>query len=127
MPSPGSGEGLFGVARLYLEFAFENPRLYELMLRGRPPLDQGDMRGGSGSPPDCFLALIDAVKQAQDLGVLSRNLSPYRLAYSIWGQVHGIASLSIAKQFAWIPETDIPQLFNESARAIISGFASSRA
>jgi AcrR family transcriptional regulator len=118
---PGKLEGLIEMGLSYIQFAVENPRLYEVMFLARSPKDQEHWRSMAEAPPDCFVALLDAVKAGQDNGVITRALPMPILTYTIWGQVHGIASIAIARQFFWIPEDQIPTLFRESAQAIVLG------
>ena len=118
---PGSLEGLIQKGLNYIQFAVDNPRLYEVMFLARSPQDQEHLRSMADAPPDCFVSLLEAVEAGQAQGIITRSLPVPILAYTIWGQVHGIASIAIARQFFWIPDDQIQTLFRESSKAVILG------
>jgi AcrR family transcriptional regulator len=118
---PGSLESLIQNGMNYIQFAVANLRLYEIMFLARSPEDQEYMRAMAEAPPDCFVFLLEAVRAGQEQGTLTRSLPVPVLAYTIWAQLHGMASIAIARQFFWIPEEQIEILFRESAKAIIVG------
>lgn len=117
----GSLEGLVQQGLSYIQFAVDNPRLYEIMFLARSPEDQEHLRASAEAPPDCFVSLLEAVTDGQEQGTLTRSLPPPVLAYSMWAQVHGMASIAIARQFFWIPADQIEILFRESAKAVVLG------
>ncbi len=119
--NPGIADGVHQMGLNYIEFAVQNPRLYELMFHPGAPEDQECRRRMTDSPPDCFVALLEAVEAGQAAKVFTRLIPVPVLAYSLWGQVHGIASIAIARQFFWIPDEQISLLFRESTRAMIVG------
>ncbi|MEI7577425.1 MAG: TetR/AcrR family transcriptional regulator [Armatimonadota bacterium] len=118
---PGSLEGLIQKGLNYIQFAVDNPRLYEVMFLARSPEDQEHMRAIADAPPDCFLSLVEAVQAGQRQGTLNCALPEPILAYAIWAQVHGMASIAIARQFFWIPQDQIEILFRESVKATVVG------
>lgn len=112
---------LLGQAEQYLEFALENPRLYELMFLSAGVEFFTDDVEAAANGPECFRLLISAVILGQEQGVLTRQLPVPLLAYSLWGSLHGLATLAVSKRFFWIPEEQIPNLFREHARAMLVG------
>lgn len=118
---PGSVEGLVQKGLNYIQFAVDNPRLFEVMFLARSPQDQEYLRSMAEAPPDAFTALVESVQAGQELGTITKALPVPILAYAIWGQVHGIASIAIARQFFWIPGDMISTLFEASTRAMILG------
>ncbi len=118
---PGSVESLISNGVTYIQFAMANPRLYEVMFLARSPEDQEYIRAMADAPPDCFAFLLEAVRAGQQQGTLTPSLSEPVLAYTIWAQLHGMASIAIARQFFWIPEDQIEILFRESVKAIVVG------
>ena len=119
--NPGLLEGMTQMGLNYIQFAVDNPRLYEIMFLARSPKDQEHLRAIAEAPPDCFVSLLEAVEAGMGQGTITRALPIPVIAYTIWGQVHGIASIAIARQFFWIPEGQIETLFKESVKAVILG------
>lgn len=103
------GGGWIEGARAYLDFARQNPNLYEVMfsipLRGDTAADEEIFRAG-------FQPLIDLVKER-----LSRNNTPaqnldklaHKQAAVYWVGLHGLATLAIAGRLD-CPECDPDEL-----------------
>lgn len=106
----------------YLDFAVQNPRLYELMFISRDLTLFASEGDAVPDGPECFQILHEAVAEAQTVNVLRSDLPVPVLAYSIWGTVHGMASLAVSDRLDWLPKETHEVLFRETARAAIIGF-----
>lgn len=92
-------ERLKAMGRLYLQFAEENPDMYDLMFITRAPIsfldhsDNEEWKEGQGA----FDALKHTVKECIEQGFFPHHtlddLEPVSMC--IWAQVHGLVSLEI--------------------------------
>lgn len=94
-----SMERLKAMGRVYLQFAIENPDMYDLMFSMKAPMNfldsiqQEDWNEGKGT----FDFLKITVKQCmQDGHFKGHQLEP--LSFAIWSTVHGMASLHISNR-----------------------------
>jgi AcrR family transcriptional regulator len=79
----------------YVEFARDNPELYELMF-GRTIWKQGNSTQElRDCAYPCFQHQVEMTKMWQEAGLLAENENSLRLSQAIWGTVHGIAKLVI--------------------------------
>ncbi len=119
----GPIDRLVGLGQTYLDFAINNPHLYELMfiakgLRFFDP-DSPEMSNG----PECFQILFETVKRAQAMGLLRNDLPGSILTYSILGALHGTASFAVSQRFLWVETNKLPALFETVSRAAVTGLA----
>ena len=92
-------ERLIAMGSIYINFAMENPDMYDLMFIKEAPIDHiydsehDDWKEGAGT----FNFLRQTIAQCLALGYFQgHNLEP--LSYLIWSAVHGMVSLSIRKR-----------------------------
>jgi hypothetical protein len=92
-------ERVKALGRVYLQFAIENPEMYDLMFSMKAPIDflesinNEEWNEGKAT----FDVLKQTVKQCMDYGHFKgHQLEP--LAFVIWSSVHGMASLHISQR-----------------------------
>lgn len=92
-------ERLKAMGSIYVNFALENPDMYDLMFIKEAPMDHvfdnehDHWKEGGGT----FDYLRSTIKECMDLGYFKgHTLEP--LSYMIWSMVHGLVSLSIRKR-----------------------------
>lgn len=92
-------ERLIAMGRLYVDFALENPDMYDLMFIKEAPIDHvhdsehDHWKEGGGS----FNFLRETIRQCIQEGHFEgHQLEP--LSYLIWSSVHGLVSLQIRKR-----------------------------
>jgi len=110
------GERLYRLGELYLRFAFENPRLYELMfitkrLGDRIRLDE-KWRVGL----DNYDRVRSTVRECMDTGVIPRG-DVEAATFAYWGIAHGIATAVIrGRTHSIIPAGDLPRVVRDAYR-----------
>lgn len=92
-------ERLKAMGSIYVNFALENPDMYDLMFIKEAPMDHvfdnehDHWKEGGGT----FDHLRSTIKECMEMGFFkSHDLEP--LSYMIWSMVHGLVSLSIRKR-----------------------------
>jgi AcrR family transcriptional regulator len=99
-------ERLSKLGEIYLNFAFENPQLYDLMFIMRGPMDamQDDHHWHCGTK--AHQGLKDIVRACIEKGKM--NMTDVDVAsMAIWSFVHGIASLKIRNRFRMCRPEDL--------------------
>ncbi len=79
----------------YVNFAFENPELYELMFGRSIWKQQSSTKELRNAAYPCFQHQMAMIKIWQETGLLNDNENTLRLTQVIWGTLHGIAKLMI--------------------------------
>ena len=116
-------ERLKALGRVYLQFALENPDMYDLMFSMKAPMDfldsvhQEDWNEGKAT----FDVLLSTVAQCMEKGLFKgHDLEP--LSFAIWSMVHGMASLHIAQRIKGVtvqdPEVMLMKGYGEFVRMI---------
>jgi AcrR family transcriptional regulator len=111
-------ERLKALGRVYLQFAVENPDMYELMFSMKAPMEflesqcKEDWNEGKGT----FDALRSTVNECIQKGHFAgHQLEP--LSFMIWSTVHGMASLHISQRVKGVnfekPETMLQAGYEE--------------
>lgn len=119
-------ERLKALGRVYLQFAIENPDMYDLMFSMKAPMDfldsvhKEDWNEGKGT----FDVLRSTVNQCMDKGHFNgHQLEP--LSFAIWSMVHGMASLHISQRIKGVnlkdPETILMKAYEEFVLIIEKG------
>jgi AcrR family transcriptional regulator len=92
-------ERLKALGRVYLQFAIENPDMYELMFHKKEPIEclkslhKEEWNEGKAT----FEVLRTTVSQCMEKGHFKgHQLEP--LAFAIWSTVHGMASLHVGQR-----------------------------
>jgi AcrR family transcriptional regulator len=111
-------ERLKALGRVYLQFAINNPDLYDLMFVMKAPMDfldsvhEEEWNEGKGT----FDVLSATVHQCMEKGHFAgHQLQP--LSFLIWSAVHGMASLHISQRVKGVnlddPETMLQKGYEE--------------
>ncbi|MFT5520207.1 MAG: AcrR family transcriptional regulator [Enterobacterales bacterium] len=79
----------------YVQFAYENQELYELMFGRAIWKQQNSTQALRDVAYPCFQHQLDMTKNWQENGLIKSDENTLRLAQVIWGTVHGIAKLLI--------------------------------
>ena len=115
------GERMFKLGQQYLRFAFENPRLYELMfitsrVGERIRLDKKWEVG-----LDNYEHLRGAVRECMAAGVLTRG-DVEAATFAVWAEVHGIASAVIrGRTHSVIADRELPRVVRDAYRFAFGG------
>jgi AcrR family transcriptional regulator len=101
----------FGLA--YVDFALDHPGIYRFLFMTPKP----DVMAEAAPEQSAYLMLLQAVTEGIKKGRYRPEFDdPHQLAQLLWGGLHGIVSLRIAKEGAgWIDWRDT----RETARAMI--------
>lgn len=111
-------ERLKALGRVYINFAMENPDMYDLMFSMKAPMEfleshhQEQWQEGQST----FGVLKATVNQCLDAGYF-KNHSLEPLSFAIWSVVHGMVSLHISQRVKGVnltdPETMVFAGYNE--------------
>ena len=108
--------------RAYVRFALEHPNHYRWMfMTPHPDLGPEESEIRIGNPEeDAWAFLRGTVAEAIDAGLLRPELTdPDLVAQAVWGAVHGVVSLHIAKcNDAWVdwrPPQEVAELLMDAA------------
>lgn len=115
------GERFYRLGELYLRFAFENPRLYELMfITSRVGARiREDRKWEVGL--DNYERLRAAVRDCMDAGVVPRG-DVEAATFAAWAEVHGIASLVVrGRTHSVIPARELPRVVRDAYRFAFGG------
>jgi AcrR family transcriptional regulator len=98
---PDPVERLRQTGLAYVRFGLENPNHYKLMFmtpHPRPELNERDFEVKDNPEKDAYAFLKLLVQQAIDAGVFREELKDAELlSQTLWGALHGVISLQIAK------------------------------
>ena len=106
----------------YLDFALEQPRLYEVLF-ANPDL----MGVGEGSPEveakACAVGQFwnDRVRECIDTG-LFRPIDPEQVGVTMWSHSHGLISLYLMGAFQ-VDEAAFREMYRASSRRVLKGLA----
>lgn len=92
-------ERLKAVGRVYVDFALENPNMYELMFTVEAPLDfvEAWSKDEWDEGRATFGFVRDVVRACMEVGHFQGH-QPEALAFLIWSTVHGMCSLAISRR-----------------------------
>lgn len=108
------------IARRYLEFVAENPKLWNLLLEHNLP--------ASRAVPDWYRQKLEALMKTLERallplakgGISDDGLS--RSARVLWAGVHGIASLSTANKLSMVASDHAGVMMDDFVRTFLAGF-----
>ena len=111
-------ERLTALGRVYLQFALENPDMYDLMFTLKAPMEFLDSvkKDEWNEGKATFGVLKATIKECIDRGHFAgHQLEP--LSFAIWSTVHGMASLHISQRVKGVdlndPETILMKAYEE--------------
>lgn len=120
VPKAGDArERVHKLARCYLAFAWNNPKLWNLLFEHHIPLE----RSVPESYRKKFEALMSKVEDA--LRPLSQGMGAEDLKRSarvLWAGMHGISTLSATDKLSIITESDANELMDDLVRNYLNGF-----
>lgn len=122
-PTPVVTEQMAAMGDAYLKFAIQHPRHYELMFLARSPEVQHALKERCQNAPACFQTLIASLGRAQAQGWVRDDQPLIVLAYTVWGLLHGIASIVLTEQYIYLEEEDVPLVLQHSVRNILRGIS----
>ena len=103
---------LSAAGRYYIDFALENPELYELMFSTEEVIKQADPEEES-VPLGSFRKLEQHVREWLDAGILSGG-NPEAVTISLWAALHGLASLLIKQQLRFLPKERLSEIVDRA-------------
>lgn len=115
-------ERLDRIGEAYVEFALEHPKHYEFMfMTVRPPAGEQEIHGDPGE--DAYAFLREAVADAMEQGrFLPEHDDPDQIAQMLWGSLHGLISLRLAKGHdPWVEFRDIRETARVARWALMRG------
>jgi AcrR family transcriptional regulator len=111
-------ERLLKHARIYLQFAVENPEYYDLMFIMRAPVkcikDEKAWKIGIRS----YEVLYKDVAECIDAGLMTSS-DPAVATFALWASMHGIASLVIRERCIVFPEEALPAMIQGAEKFIM--------
>lgn len=114
-------ERLKAMGRVYLQFALENPDMYDLMFSMKAPMEflesmhKEDWNEGKGT----FDVLRTTVNHCMETGHFKgHQLEP--LSFAIWSMVHGMASLHISQRAKGVNLTDPESIVEKGYEEFVS-------
>ncbi|GAB2604600.1 TetR/AcrR family transcriptional regulator [Spirosoma areae] len=104
---------LIKMGRLYLQFAFDNPELYDLMFIMTAPIDTLDCREDVWEDGHhAFGILQQVVRACIDTGDI-KHTDAERAALMIWSTVHGLAALLLRRRLSMFGEGQHETIIDE--------------
>lgn len=116
-------ERLNRICSAYVEFAEAFPNHYRIMFMTAIPVhEHDDMRKGNPEE-DAYAFLIDTVSEGIQQGRFREDLDdPQQLAQMVWGAVHGVISLRLAKGHdQWVEWRDVRDTAMKLNAALLRG------
>ena len=121
-------ERLRAMGLAYAGFAFEHPNHYRLMfMTSHPPGDMPSLERRGKPDQDAYAALLWTVSQAAEGGLLAPKYAADAelTAQVVWGAIHGIIALEIAKgSDPWVEWRPIQQRVDAMLELCIRGITS---
>lgn len=108
--------------QIYLDFALTQPHYYKIMfqLEDQALTDASVSRGEMQQRAFAFMR--NAVNEAIVQGRLAAGVDGDVMAYAMWANIHGVASLALAGRLSRLPEQKHAALFTTAIEAILRGF-----
>lgn len=102
------------MGRLYLQFAFENPELYDLMFIMIAPIETLECREDVWEDGHRAFGVLQQVVQACiDTGAINHT-NAEQAALMIWSSVHGLAALHLRRRLSMFGEERIKTIMDET-------------
>jgi len=112
--------------REYLEFALENPRLYQMVYASRDLLGM-EMMSEDARAQACAIGQFwrDRVREVMDAGFLEEG-DPEQVAVTLWSHAHGLLALQLRGMLE-AGEEEFRNLYIASTRRVLRGLATDEA
>lgn len=112
---------LKGLSSIYINFAFNNPELYDLMFILKEPMcaevNMEDWPCGQST----YKFLVDTVQEALDMSLLHAE-NAETLAFMFWSSTHGMISLYLRNRLRMYAGEDIYKLIFYTEEMILKQF-----
>ena len=114
------------IGAAYIEFGLNNPNHYRRMfMTPHPPVAKGaeELMGKGNPEEDAYELLRATVGEALNAGAFREHLKDADLiAQTLWGGVHGVTSLQIAKcNEGWVPWCSVQQRGETMINSLLDG------
>lgn len=116
-------ERLKALGRVYINFALNNPDMYDLMFSLRAPMDflEAEAKAEWSEGTNAFELLKTTVSECIDAGYFG-GLELEATSFMIWSTVHGMCALHIRDRIKGVnlhePETMVPRAFEAFVKLI---------
>jgi len=107
------------LGRIYLRFAMDHPQEYDLMFVQNAPLNMLPPEDKWNDVMNLFGIFHTSVSECMEQGLI-RFTNLYSAILSIWGMVHGMATLHARGRLRMMPEENIEELITQSSEDFIS-------
>jgi len=120
-------ERLLRIGRAYTEFAIEFPNHYRIMFMTALPVHDDHPLEKGNPEQDAYAFLVQTVTEAMEAGRFRPELTDaHQVAQMVWGAIHGIVSLQLAKcNDPWIEWRDVAQTAEMLNLAMLRGIVRS--
>jgi AcrR family transcriptional regulator len=116
-------ERLLRIGGAYVDFAVEFPNHYRIMFMTALPVHDHEAQEKGNPEEDAYAFLVQTVTEAMESGRFRPELTDvHQVAQMVWGAIHGIVSLQLAKcNDAWIEWRDVKQTAELLNAAMLRG------
>lgn len=116
---PGSISAIAALGKVYVQYAGEDPAMFQVMWGRRP--DDNAESASSVAGNNCFAALMEAVQAFQERNGL-KHVETIDIAVPLWTMVHGTASLMMQGGLSHVaPDMNINEMISRTTRSILVG------
>lgn len=105
-------EKLVQMGRAYIQFAIENPELFDLMFIMNAPMDKLDEEDWVEGD-QAFGQLMATVQECMDAGIFRKH-DVQAASMMIWSGIHGYTALFLRKRLGMFPKCDRQPIMDES-------------
>ncbi len=105
-------EKLVQMGRAYIQFAIENPELFDLMFIMNAPMDKLDEEDWVEGD-QAFGQLMAIVQECMDAGIFRKH-DVQAASMMIWSGIHGYTALFLRKRLGMFPKCDRQPIMDES-------------
>jgi AcrR family transcriptional regulator len=105
-------EKLVQMGRTYIQFAVDNPELFDLMFIMMAPMDTLDKEDWMEGD-QAFGLLTQVVQECIDAGIFQKH-NVQATAMMIWSGIHGYTALYLRKRLGMLPECDRESIMDDA-------------
>ena len=107
----------------YLEFALDQPRLYQVLYSASEVSSEGELPPESAAHA-CAIGQFwkDRVRECVDAGLLRSDLMPEEVSVTLWAHAHGLLSLYLGRMLDH-DEKAFREVYGASSRRVLQGMA----
>jgi AcrR family transcriptional regulator len=112
---------LRGISETYINFAFSNPELYDLMFILREPMCAEANIEEWPCGMSVFQFLVDTIEEALEKNLL-KSENAQTLAFMFWSSTHGMLSLHLRNRLRMYDGMDLKKMIAYTEEMILSQF-----